>query len=187
MRRKDREMDPDFAREVIDRSQYCVLACVTPDGKPYAIPLSIARDGDRLFFHSATAGSKVDYLPDGKEVALTFVSHVQVPELFSPEELAKMANEPGAASQLGSKVFTTEFESACVQGRVYELTESADKIFGLRCISEKFTPDKMALFELAAESALKITKVYEIRIESLTGKRKRFDAQGNELKAQAEG
>jgi len=98
-----------------------------------------------------------------------------------------MANESGADSKLGSKVFTTEFESACVQGRVYELTESADKIFGLRCISEKFTPDKMALFELAAESALKITKVYEIRIESLTGKRKRFDAQGNELKAQAEG
>jgi hypothetical protein len=44
----------------------------------------------------------------------------------------------------------------------------------------------MALFELAANGALKITKVYEIRIESLTGKRKRFDAQGNELKAQAE-
>lgn len=187
MRRKDREMDPDFAREVIDRSQFGVLACVTPAGKPYAIPLSIARDGDRLFFHSATAGSKVEYLPDGQEVALTFVSHVQVPELFSTEELAKIANEPGAASQLGSKVFTTEFESACVQGKVYELTDATGKLSGLRCICEKFTPDKLAFFELAANSALKITKVYEIRIESLTGKRKRFDAQGNELKWQAEG
>jgi hypothetical protein len=104
MRRKDREMDSEFAREVIDRSQYGVLACVTPDGKPYAIPLSIARDGDRLFFHSATAGSKMDYLPDGQEVALNFGSHVQVPELFSPEELAGLLNEPGAASKLGLKV-----------------------------------------------------------------------------------
>ena len=187
MRRKDREMDQDFAREVIDRSQYGVLACVTPDGKPYAVPLSIARDGDRLFFHSATAGSKVDYLPDGQEVALTFVSHVQVPELFSPEELAKMANEPGAASRMGSNVFTTEFESACVQGKVYELTDPAEKISGLRFICEKFTPEKMAFFELTAGGALHITKVYEIRIESLTGKRKRFDAQGNELKHQAKG
>ena len=187
MRRKDREMDQNFAREVIDRSQYGVLACVTPGGKPYAIPLSIARDGDRLFFHSATSGSKVDFLPDGQEVALTFVSHVQVPDLFSPEELAEMANEPAAASKLGSKVFTTEFESACVQGKIYELTDSADKLLGLRCICEKFTPDKMALFELAANNALKITNVYEIRIESLTGKRKRFDAQGNELKGQARG
>jgi nitroimidazol reductase NimA-like FMN-containing flavoprotein (pyridoxamine 5'-phosphate oxidase superfamily) len=187
MRRKDREMDPDFAREVIDRSQYGVLACVTPSGKPYAIPLSIARNGDRLFFHSATAGSKVDYLPDGQEVALTFVSHVQVPELFSPEEFANMLKDPGAASQLGSKVFTTEFESACVQGKVYELTDPAEKISGLRCICEKFTPEKMAFFELAAGGALKITKVYEVRIESLTGKRKRFDAQGNELKWQAKG
>ena len=184
MRRKDREMDQDFARDVIDRSQYGVLACVTPAGKPYAIPLSIARDGGRLLFHSATSGCKVDYLPDGQDVALTFVSHVQVPELFSSEELAEMAIEPGAASKLGSKVFTTEFESACVQGKVYELTNPSDKLLGLRCICEKFTPDKMALFELAADGALKITKVYEIQIESLTGKRKRFDAQGNELKKQ---
>ncbi len=45
----------------------------------------------------------------------------------------------------------------------------------------------MALFELAANNALKITRVYEIQIESLTSKRKRFDAQGNELKGQAKG
>lgn len=187
MRRKDREMDLDFACEVIDRSPYGVLACVTPGGKPYAIPLSIARAGDRLYFHSATAGSKVDYLQDGQEVALTFVSHVQVPELFSPEVLSGMLNEPGAASSLGSKVFTTEFESACVQGRIYELRDDDEKIAGLRKICEKFTPEKMAFFELAISNALKITKVYEIRIESLTGKRKRFDAQGNELKWQAKG
>ena len=184
MRRKDREMNQDFARDVIDHSQFGVLACVTPGGKPYAIPLSIARDGDTLFFHSAMAGSKVDYLPDGQEVALTFVSHVQVPELFSSEELAEMANQPGAASKLGSRVFTTEFESACVQGRIYEVTDPTNKLFGLRCICEKFTPEKLAFFELAANGAMKITKVYEIRIESLTGKRKRFDAQGNELKKQ---
>ena len=182
MRRKDREMDENFARDVIDRSPYGVLACVTPSGKPYAIPLSIARRGDRLFFHSATAGGKVNYLPDGQEVALTFVSHVQVPELFSPEELPNLLNQPGAASMLGSKVFTTEFESACVQGRIYEVTDAEEKLFGLRCICEKFTPDKMAFFEPTAQAALKITKVYEIRIESLTGKRKRFDAQGNEMK-----
>lgn len=187
MRRKDREMDANFAHEVIDRSPYGVLACVTAEGKPYAIPLSIARDGDRLLFHSATSGSKVDYLPDGQEVALTFVSYVKVPELFSPEELDKVLNEPGAAASLGSKVFTTEFESACVQGRIYEMTDPEEKMAGLRCICEKFTPDKMAYFELAANNALKITKVYQIQIESLTGKRKRFDAQGNELKWQAQG
>jgi len=105
MRRKDREMNSEFAREVIDRSQYGVLACVTPDGKPYAIPLSIARDGDRLFFHSATAGSKVDYLPDGKEVALTFVSHVQLPELFNSEELVGMLERTWSCFQVGVKGF----------------------------------------------------------------------------------
>jgi len=151
MRRKDREMDPEFARDVIDHSQYGVLACVTPDGKPYAIPLSIARAGDRLFFHSASAGSKVDYLPDGQEVALTFVSHAQVPELFSSEELRDMLSEPGAASILGSKVFTMEFASACVQGRVYELTDPAEKLVGY-AVFAKSSPGKMAFFDLATKT-----------------------------------
>ena len=187
MRRKDREMDQNFAKEVIDRSQFGVLACVTPTGSPYAVPLSLARNGENLFFHSALKGSKVDYLADGQEVALTFVSHVHVPELFTPEELAGMLNDPEAGAILGSKVFTTEFESACARGRVYELTDPTEKVFGLRCICEKFTPDKMAFFEGTVEGALKITKVYEIRIESLTGKRKRYDSKGNELKWQAKG
>jgi len=186
MRRKDREMDPDFAGEVIDRSDYGVLACVTPEGNPYAVPLSLARDGDKLYFHSASAGSKVDYLLDGQEVAITFVSHVQVPELFTPEELANLLDGQGAAARLGSKVFTTEFESACVQGKIHELTGNEEKLAGLRCICQKFTPDKMALFEVAALGALAITKIYQIEILSLTGKRKRFDAHGNEMKRQAE-
>ncbi len=187
MRRKDREMNREFALDVIDQSHYGVLACVTPEGKPYAIPLSIAREGNRLFFHSAASGAKVDYLPDGQEVSLSFVSHVQVPELFTADELAALKNDPNAASKLGSKVFTTEFESACAQGTIRELTEREDKLEGLRVICQKFTPDKMAYFETAAIGALHITKVYEIEILSLTGKRKRFDTQGNELKGLIKG
>ena len=182
MRRKDREMDPDFARDVIDRSQFGSLACVTPAGKPYVIPLSLVRKGSKLYFHSAASGNKVDLLLDGQEVSLCFVALAQVPNLFSQQELAAMQNDPDAASNLGSKVFTTEFESACAQGTIRELTGREEKIEGLRLICQKYTPDKMALFETAALGALNFTKVYEIEILSLTGKRKRFDENRKELK-----
>ena len=56
MRRKDREMDKDFGLEVIDKSKYGVISLVDNNNMPYSVPLSIVRDGDMLYFHSATVG-----------------------------------------------------------------------------------------------------------------------------------
>ena len=39
MRRKDREMDRDFALQVLDKCEYAVLATVNPDGTPYCLSL----------------------------------------------------------------------------------------------------------------------------------------------------
>lgn len=51
MRRRDREMNREFGLEVIDKSIYGVLSIVADDNEPYSIPLSIVRDGNKLYFH----------------------------------------------------------------------------------------------------------------------------------------
>ena len=56
MRRKDREMNAEFGLEVIDRAEFGVLSLVDPQGEVYSVPLSIARDGSQLYFHSARSG-----------------------------------------------------------------------------------------------------------------------------------
>jgi nitroimidazol reductase NimA-like FMN-containing flavoprotein (pyridoxamine 5'-phosphate oxidase superfamily) len=38
MRRKDREMDDDFAKQVIDKAAFATLATVNEDGSPYCAP-----------------------------------------------------------------------------------------------------------------------------------------------------
>ena len=53
MRRKDREMSAEFGLSVIDKAQFGVLSLVNMENEVYSLPLSIARDGDRLYFHSA--------------------------------------------------------------------------------------------------------------------------------------
>ena len=59
MRRKDRQMNKEFGYDLIDRSAYGVLSMVDENNGPYAIPLSLARKGEFLYFHSAKDGRKV--------------------------------------------------------------------------------------------------------------------------------
>lgn len=55
MRRKDREMSSEFGLKVIDKSRYGILSTVDEE-LPYGIPLSIVRDDNTLYFHSAKQG-----------------------------------------------------------------------------------------------------------------------------------
>ena len=61
MRRRDREMSEAFGLGIIDKSRYGVLSMVDRDGKPFGLPLSIARDGHCMYFHSAQAAAKWRY------------------------------------------------------------------------------------------------------------------------------
>lgn len=93
MRRKDREMSREFGLTVIDKAAFGVLSTVDDKGMPYGIALSIVRDNDRLYVHSAKAGTKVELLTPGTPVCVTFVTDVEVPELYSKEELEEMKQD----------------------------------------------------------------------------------------------
>ena len=184
MRRKDREMGRAFGLVVIDRAPFGVLSVLEPDGQPYGLPLSIARKGDTLYFHSATGGKKTTLLPNGAPVHVVFVGEVRVPAVMAQEEAEEAAKDPARFGELTSKLFTTEFESAMVRGRVRLLTSDEEKTRGLWLISRKFTPQWMPYFPQAVESGLKHTAVYAVDIDEITAKRKKYDAAGVEMKWQ---
>lgn len=184
VRREDRAMSREFGLEIIDQATYGTLCLVDEEGVAYGVPLSLARDNDRLYFHSAKAGKKVDLIKDLSEVHLSFVGRHQVPSVMSVEEVEQAASSPKTFGVLTSKLFTTEFESAMVRGTIRCLTTEQEKIYGLRVICEKFTPQWMAYFDRAIESGLKVTNIYEIKIVEVTAKRKKFDENGEEMKWQ---
>ena len=62
MRRKDREMDENFAYYVADKCEWATVAVTDEKGLPYCFTISPAREEDVLYFHSALAGKKVDCL-----------------------------------------------------------------------------------------------------------------------------
>lgn len=160
MRRKDREMPKDFALAVADKCEWATLGMVTPQGEPYCVPITIARDGDVIYFHSAHQGLKIDCLRAKGQVCLACVGD----------------------TQRATTRFTTEFESALIQGVASEVTEDQEKIHALRLICQRHTPANMAAFDEAIARSLPRTAIWRIEIREITGKRKKFDAQGEEMK-----
>ena len=182
MRRKDREMDREFGLKVIDKSKYGVVSVVDKDNLPYAIPLSIVREGDMLYFHSATAGNKVDLFDLEARANVVFVGEVQVPDLYSKDEMQELSRDKKNASIVVSRIFTTEFESAVVKGKISKIEDKSEKIQVLRLVCEKYTPDKMVLFDIGSEAGVDKVNIYAIKIEEITAKRKKFDEAGKEMK-----
>lgn len=160
MRRKDREMDKDFAISIVDKCDYAVVSMVMRDRTPYCVPLSVARVGNSLYFHCAAEGQKIEALSDNPTVCVSCVGGV------CPSE----------------DKFTTEYESTIIMGKAQRVIETGEKIKALKAICERYTPKNMDEFEDAIEKSLSITDVWRIDIEQITGKRKKYDLHGKEMK-----
>lgn len=160
MRRKDREMPAEFAWTIVDKCEWASLALVDPEGDPYVLPISIAREGNNIFFHSAHTGFKIDCLKQHAKVCLACV---------------------GDTHRLPYE-FSTEYESAIVRGTASEVTDETEMVHALKLICQRHTPTFMDHFdEEMARSRLKVA-VWRIEVTDITGKRKKNDAQGKEMK-----
>jgi hypothetical protein len=167
MRKQSREMPADWAlSEVFDKAPYITVSMTTINGEPYAVPLSLARtDAVTFYFHSALEGKKNDIFAHSAKVWLSAVSKCK----------------PTVGPKDGS--FTLEFRSAAAPGIVEIVTERDEQIKGLRAIAQRFLPSHMAAFDSAVERSLSRTAVYRITLtEAPTGKRKQYDANGDEMK-----
>ena len=148
MRRKDREQSKDFALAVADKCAYAVIATVSADGTPYCVPISPAREGERLYFHCAHEGHKIDNLRRQNKVCVSCV---------------------GAQEPIPGK-FTLKYESAVIFGSAEEVTDREEKIRALNLICKRYTPDNMAAFDQAIERQLDATAIWKIHIDEISGK-----------------
>ena len=60
MRRQERQMEPQQAHKLLEECEYAVLTTVDPEGEPHSVPISPVVEGDRLYFHCAHQGEKLD-------------------------------------------------------------------------------------------------------------------------------
>jgi nitroimidazol reductase NimA-like FMN-containing flavoprotein (pyridoxamine 5'-phosphate oxidase superfamily) len=150
LRRSDREVTSRREiDEILHRALVCHLAFAV-DGEPYAIPISYGYDGHSIYIHTANEGRKIDCIGANPRVC------------FQVEHGVRLVSHPEDAC-----AWSFSFESVIGYGEVVELTAVEDKAAGLNQIMLHYS-DRSWSFDPAMLAA---TRVWEIPIESVSGKR----------------
>lgn len=159
MRRKDREMNPDFAWEILEECEYAVLSLVDENQEAYCIPVSAVHQNQTIYIHCALEGKKIDLLSLQKRVCLSAVSRVK----RKPFE------------------FSTEYASGIFKGKIALVENEREKIEALRLICEKYAYENMQQFDEAVKKSLNRTAVIKIEADEISAKRKQYDIGGKEM------
>ena len=98
-------------------------------------------------------------------------------------DYSDLANYDNCAKFCPTDAFTLEFKSAIAFGKAEIVTDDIEKREALRAICQRFLPSHMGAFETAVGRSMSRTVVVRITLtEPPVGKRKQYDANGDELK-----
>lgn len=150
MRRKDRRMLAEDAFNLLKDGEFGVLATVDAAGQPYGVPLSYANTNEKIYFHSAMSGHKLDNIGCSGKVTFTVVGQTEI---------------------LPAK-FSTDFESVVVFGDAALITDEAEKRLGLKLLAEKYSPGYSEEADNYINKDIKHTTVVGITIRHITGKKR---------------
>lgn len=149
MRRTKRAISDENAKHLLEQGRRAVLAVNGDDGYPFAFPINYRFDAgaNKIFFHGAKAGQKVDALRRSDKVCLTVMGN----ERYEQGEWAPYV------------------QSTVVFGRCHLVDDAAATEAEVRRLAPKYYPSAEEAEE-ELNKYLAAVQLYEIEIEHLTGK-----------------
>ena len=124
-KKQRRERDRTALDRLLDEQLVGTLATVTTDGRPWAVPMLYARDGDRLLLHGSTGAGALRQVAHGSEGVLSV--HVLDGLVMATSMFEHSAN----------------YRSAVVRGELVRLTGDA-AVAALDTISDGLLPGRRA-------------------------------------------
>ncbi|MBC3901350.1 5-nitroimidazole antibiotic resistance protein [Acetobacterium malicum] len=147
MRRSKQLLTTEDTKAVMNRSTSGVLACLGDEDYPYAVPLSFVYFNDKIYFHSAKMGHKIDAITNDSKVSFSVTDE----------------------DTIVSKEYTTYFRSVIAFGKS-RIVEGDEKFEAFLSLVKKYSGDqpKKAQYKEIAECSH--AYIIAIDIEHITGK-----------------
>ena len=78
MRRLKQLLSREIAIDILSRNTSGVLALSGDDDYPYAVPMSYVYADEKIFFHSAKSGHKIDAIRRNEKVSFCVIDQDQI-------------------------------------------------------------------------------------------------------------
>ena len=150
IRIKINEIDHSAAEALLQSNRRGILAMNGDNGYPYAIPINYFYDcvGQKIYFHGAKVGHKVELLKASDKVCFTVYGNERIDEAES---------------------WAPYMQSVVVFGKCRLLEPGPESIDRLKEFAMKYYPDETLADEEIARSG-RAAQIFEITIEHMSGK-----------------
>lgn len=147
MRRGKQLLSMEDTIAVMNRCTNGVLACLGDEDYPYAVPLSYVYFNDRIYFHSAKAGHKIDAIRKNPKVSFAVIDEDTVI----------------------SKEYTTYFRSVIAFGKA-RIVEGDERLEAFKALVEKYSGNQPEEAKDKEVTGCTQSYIIAIDIEHITGK-----------------
>lgn len=136
---------------ILDEGFICHVGFVA-DGQPYVIPTAYGRAGDQLYFHGAAANRMLRTLADGADVCVTVT-------LVDGFVMARAAFKQ-----------SINYRSVVILGKARMVTDAAEKMEGLRCLTNHVVAGRWEEVRTPNEKELAATRVLALALDEASAK-----------------
>lgn len=147
MRRKKQLLTTEEIEVIMKRCTNGVLACLGDDDYPYAVPVSFVYFNDRIYFHTAKAGHKIDAITRYSKVSFSVVDEDTVV----------------------SEEYTTYFRSVIAFGKA-RIVEENEKLAAFKELVKKYSGDQPMDAQHKEIEGCVHAHIVAIDVEHITGK-----------------
>lgn len=120
MRRKGQLLSRGECEEILRTCTSGVLSLMGDEGYPYGVPLSYVFAGDKIYFHCAKEGHKIDAIVSNKKASFCVIAMDEV----LPEK------------------YTTCYQSVIVFGEINIVTAAAEKMAAIDLLASRYSPEE---------------------------------------------
>ena len=149
MRRKRQALSSEEISAVLYRGTSGVLALSGDNNYPYAVPISYVYDGEKIYFHCAKSGHKLDAIQQNEKVSFCVIDQDKI----VPDE------------------YTSYFRSVIVFGRAEVIEDEKEKRTAIEKLAVKYAPEDTAIGRKnAIDREWTPLCMLKMRIDHITGK-----------------
>lgn len=151
MRRHKQQLPMSETEAILQQNTSGVLSVIGDDGYPYGVPISYAYKNNKLYFHSALSGHKIDALTTNDKASFTVIDS----DLVIPHK------------------FTTLYRSAIAFGRIRIITDKEEFMAAAHILADRYAPESLITMDRREQEIATggpSMHMLVMDIEQLTGK-----------------